>query len=372
MPLTHAERQRRYIEKKKILNIEEYKKKEVIKNKNYYNKLNNNNEEINKENIEKEFIILKPLKKRINPLNKSVISETTVNSYLKSMKNIYKNYTNNDIDEETERELLNILTNKIYNLNKINKEFGFLKNNIYDIIKNNNKEIRNLYSVITRIKTYSKQVKQIYPYIEKNQNIYNEKRENKIVDENIINKMNKLSFEKEDILKILNENNKLTINERLIFGLMTLFPTRRAIDYRRMIITKTKPIDETKMKLKDRNNYYYDKIFYFNITKNKTIQKYDVPFDLDNLIKTKKYDENNYLLLNDKKNKPFTTTELSIFIMKTFKKIYDISISALEIRRLYSTYLKEKIKNKMITDEEHRKICEMMNHSYEENKKYAY
>jgi hypothetical protein len=58
--------------------------------------------------------------------------------------------------------------------------------------------------------------------------------------------------------------------------------------------------------------------------------------------------------------------------MRTFNKIYGISISAVEIRRLYSTYLKEEAKNGNITEEEHRKICEKMNHSYEENKKYAY
>jgi hypothetical protein len=58
--------------------------------------------------------------------------------------------------------------------------------------------------------------------------------------------------------------------------------------------------------------------------------------------------------------------------MKTFNKIYGISISAVEIRRLYSTYLQKEVKNGNITEEKHRIICEMMNHSYEENKKYAY
>ena len=58
--------------------------------------------------------------------------------------------------------------------------------------------------------------------------------------------------------------------------------------------------------------------------------------------------------------------------MKTFNKIYGISISAVEIRRLYSTYLQKEVKNGNISEERHRIICEMMNHSYEENKKYAY
>jgi len=81
--------------------------------------------------------------------------------------------------------------------------------------------------------------------------------------------------------------------------------------------------------------------------------------------------ENKHLLLNND-NKEYSNSCLSIFIMKTFNKIYGISISAVEIRRLYSTYLQKEVKNGNISEERHRIICEMMNHSYEENKKYAY
>ena len=49
--------------------------------------------------------------------------------------------------------------------------------------------------------------------------------------------------------------------------------------------------------------------------------------------------------------------------MKIFTKIYDISISAVELRH----YL---VKHKKLTENEHRNICHLMNHSYEENKKY--
>ena len=58
--------------------------------------------------------------------------------------------------------------------------------------------------------------------------------------------------------------------------------------------------------------------------------------------------------------------------MKLFSKIYDISISAVELRHYYSTYINYLVKHKKINIDEHRKICHMMNHSYEENKKYAY
>jgi hypothetical protein len=58
--------------------------------------------------------------------------------------------------------------------------------------------------------------------------------------------------------------------------------------------------------------------------------------------------------------------------MLVFKKIYKLSISAVEIRRFYCTYLKNLVKDGYMTEQEHRKIAEMMKHSYEENKKYAY
>ena len=58
--------------------------------------------------------------------------------------------------------------------------------------------------------------------------------------------------------------------------------------------------------------------------------------------------------------------------MNTFYKIYNVSISAVEIRRLYATYLKNLAENKLITIREHKDISDMMNHNYEENKKYSY
>lgn len=71
-------------------------------------------------------------------------------------------------------------------------------------------------------------------------------------------------------------------------------------------------------------------------------------------------------------NKQYNSSNLSIHIMRIFSKIYDISISAVELRHYYSTYINYLVKQKELTEKEHRKICDMMNHSYEENKKYAY
>jgi len=380
MALTNAERQKRYRERQLINNKEEYNKKISLKMKKYYRKLKNEdiNDNVN-DNIDdkKEFILipLKPIKKRINPLNKSKLNDKSIELYLKTIKKIYKNYYKKDIDDDN--DLLNVLTNKPYNLDNINTQLQFLKTDLFNVIKDNYKDITILYAVITRIKNFAKQVKELYPYIEQKQNNYNEKRITKTADIIVKHKIDVLSFKKEDILTILSNNNlHLTDPEKLIFALMTLFPTRRPVDYRKMLISDTIPKKENKLKINERNNYYYNKKFYFNVTKNKDIQQFDIPDELDTLINQIIINRNNitdnkHLLLNNDNNE-YSSSSLSIFIMKTFNKIYGISISAVEIRRLYSTYLQKEVKNGNITEEKHRIICEMMNHSYEENKKYAY
>jgi hypothetical protein len=389
MPLTGAERQKRHADKlRETMGEEKYKLFVKNKNKKKYNKLKNNNDDNEDKNEDNEdtkndlkkpefvFIELKPLKKRLNPLKKSKLNDETVKIYLKTIKKIYFNYYKKDLDDDT--DLMNVLTNKPYDLYKLSSQLSFIKTDLRNIIINNHKDISIIYSVITRIKNFAKTVKELYPYVEQKQNEYNSNRTNKTIDATVNHKINILSFNKDNVLNIINNDNlNLTNMEKLIFGLMLLFPTRRPVDYRKMLITDTLPKKETKLKINLRNNYYYNKQFYFNVTKNKDIQNFPVPVELDLLInkviKTNITDNNTnkYLLLNDD-NKQFSTSGLSVFIMKTFKKVFGTAISAVEIRRLYSTYLKKQIMEGIITEEEHRNICYMMNHSFEENKKYAY
>jgi len=151
-----------------------------------------------------------------------------------------------------------------------------------------------------------------------------------------------------------------------------LLPVRRPIDYLRMMIIDKEPLTEDKILIHKRNNYYYNKTFYYNRIKTKEIQKITVPDELDILIKNYINDRISGNLLLDNDNKQYTSSNLSIHIMRIFSKIYDISISAVELRHYYSTYINYLVKQKELSEKEHRKICDMMNHSYEENKKYAY
>ena len=109
-PLTNSERQKRYILKKKLENNNEY----ILKNrlnakKYYYNKIKK--ETINIDNNDNEIIIekLEPIPKRLNPINKSILREETIQNYINIFKIIYKKYYNEDIDNN---ELEKILRNQ--------------------------------------------------------------------------------------------------------------------------------------------------------------------------------------------------------------------------------------------------------------------
>ena len=398
--MTNAERQKKYREKQLLLNRDDYlhiqsqyKKKQYRKK--YKDDINddeddndvkddNKIEEIKevKEPQKTEFILLKPLKKRPTNLNKKIIKDETKKAYIKSLSRIYNNYYHKEISDDLNNELMKLLSVQKYNIKLIKEEFNIIDKDIYNIIKTtpNKADIRNLNAIVSKIRGFTNLIKKLTPYTDYNQRKYVEERSNKVFTPAIKKKYNALSFKKEDIMKNLNNDDlELTSKEKLLYGLFTLFHTRRPVDYNRMLIANEKPKYENRKKIKDRNNYYYDGVFYFYVTKNKQIQKYNVPPELrlliENEIKLRNdIDEENkkYLLLNIN-NKPYIySSKLSCDIMLVFKKIYNLSISAVEIRRFYCTYLKYEVINQHMTEDQHREIAEMMNHSYEENLKYSY
>jgi len=387
MPMTNAERQKKYREKQLLNNRDDYlNTQSQYKKKQYRKKYKDENLDENKDNnlneIKDKFIILKPVKKRPAPLNKKIIKDETKKTYINSLSKIYNSYYHKELTEEFKEELNKLLSIQKYNIKLIKDEFNIIDKDIYNIIKNtsNKADIRNLNSIISKIRGFTNLIKKITPYTNYNQEQYIDRRANKIFTKTIKRKYDTLSFNKDDIIKNLNNDDlDLTSKEKLLYGLFTLFHTRRPVDYNRMLIANEKPKYENRKKIKDRNNYYYDGVFYFYVTKNKQIQKYNVPPELrlliENEIKLRNdIDEENkkYLLLNIN-NKPYIySSKLSCDIMLVFKKIYNLSISAVEIRRFYCTYLKYEVINQHMTEDQHREIAEMMNHSYEENLKYSY
>jgi hypothetical protein len=294
--------------------------------------------------------------------------------YFNTFKKVYKNYTKNDIDEVFQNELLNLLNNKPYNNKLVKDNLIFLKKELIPFIKTLNKnEIQVVYSIITRIKGLSSIVKAIYPYLLEKQMNYQQSRDNITLKDIDKLKYEKISFVKNDVLKILDSDElSLSPYEKLVYALFTLFPVRRPVDYIRMEIISSIPKKEEKKQINERKNYYNNGIFYFNRTKNKEIQSFKIPDELNKIIIDYiKQRDDGALLLNER-NKELLIGTFKTHILKVFNKIYGISYSAVELRHYYSTYINNLVKMKQMTIEEHRKICIMMNHSYEENKKYAY
>ena len=98
MPQTNAEVQRKYNERQKLYNREEYLQKKRDNYKKYYRKKFKDDiepepyEEIKIEEPQEkestEFIILKPLKKRQASLNKTIIKDETKRVYIKSLSRV--------------------------------------------------------------------------------------------------------------------------------------------------------------------------------------------------------------------------------------------------------------------------------------------
>lgn len=348
MVLTNAERQRRYQLKKKEENKEEYllKKREEAKTY-YYKKIKDQEIPIKEEIIKEELPKLEALKKRINPIKKTKLTPETIKQYINVIKNLKLKYDKSSLNEEIIKELILLLNNEKYNITKLNKELLFIKKNLDDIIKNDNTYINKLYGVALRLKYNTVIVKKLYPYVQYKNNKYDIERNQVKANEE---KIKILSFKKEDVLEEI-KNSSLNPDEILIYGLLMLFPTRRIVDYRRMVILKEPPKDKN-------NNYYYNKKFYFYITKNKKEQIYDVPEELDNLINK----QNNYLL-----GKNYNQSSLSKKINVIFNKIYGKSISAREVRHYYATYMDDKYKD----FNERLENSDKMNHSVIQNNKYV-
>lgn len=118
----------------------------------------------------------------------------------------------------------------------------------------------------------------------------------------------------------------------------------------------------------------FDPIIY-SLDLDKLIIKPELQVLIDDEIKLRNdihIDDKNKLLLNNENKYYKYGSNLSRDIMLVFKKIYKLSISAVEIRRFYCTYLKYHVEDGHMTENQHREIAEMMNHTYEENLKYSY
>jgi hypothetical protein len=348
---TKAQKQAEYrLKKRNELGEVEYKKLEAERQRNKYNA---NKPQIIIEKLDENIEIdkLQPLKKRINPISKILLTENSIKTYISTIKIIYNFYTKKILSDDN--EIIKTIISKPYKYKIIKNDFIFLFDNdiLNNIIKNYKSRLDILYGIISRIYGFSSIVKKLTPYVIKINDINKINRSNRIIPENIINNV---SFDKIHIIKKVEEAN-LTNYEKIIAYITLLIPTRRLHDYR-----FTKNIN----KIPNNNinklfNYYYNKNIYIYNTKNKKFDIINIPDEINNLINI--YDEFIF-------GKFYNQSALSKIFSTIMFKIYNIKINATLIRILYATYLRSL--NLSAKDWEEK--AQKMGHSLGENIKYSY
>lgn len=330
MPLTRTEIQRRYRERIRIKNGL------------------NDNKFFNGDFLKPDNI-LKPITKRpYRAITKyKDMTDGSIKSYCNTIKSIHKFYTKYELTDDD--DIIKSIKSLPYNYKNIITMFKYLNDNRYiqDIVVRFKTRLNHIYSIFTHIKGCSTIIKKLYPYYLLYTENYNNSRIDKTIDKSIIDG---LSFNKNDILKKIEETPDLTDKQKLIVLLLMLHPTRRAHDFQHTKIHHCIPDENIDKKF----NYYYDKHIYIYNTKNK--QYYDMKLD-DAIIP---YIDINatYLFGNNK--------QLSSFISNTFEKIYNHRYTAKNIRELYATYNQSLDKRTRIEN------AAAMGHSLLENTLYSY
>jgi hypothetical protein len=227
----------------------------------------------------------------------------------------------------------------------------FTYTTVDEFVEENKYEYKIIYCILSKTGLFEDVKKRLLQHLKQHQAEYEERRKNKALSPN-----HNVDFDKDIII----ENcQKLPPDEKILYALLTLFPTRRAVDYRKMLIVQDHASTQ------DVNFNYYiisEKKFVFNVTKNNELQQFDVPSELHDII-LDNINESPYIL-----GKEYTQSQLSLKIKTILKKIYDSDISATELRRLYATKLTEDCCNYAKREE----IAKKMNHSVMENYKYSY
>ena len=315
------------------------------------------------------------------------LEQSTINIYLEKLNIIHKHLTNTPLSSKLKQELTKLLngnpsiTNYIIlnmpYLNDIEKTIQDLRQ-IYPNDNSFKSYLIPLTVELSHLPTLNNQY-QIITKVAKNINdIVQTKRESNILP-------------KSDEIKIIDLNKNIilsnlkklpNIEDRLIYGLYTLFPSRREDDYRLMRLTYDKNANDL-----DKDFNYLQNLkdgtykFIFNQFKTKKTytknggQIFKVPDDLQAIIteyvNDKQIKENEYLFYSHNNHKELIAqSNFSAKISNTFKKIYGVPISIRFIRKSHATYIyKEEFNNKM-TSAQVKEYREKMAHSANESDNY--
>lgn len=309
------------------------------------------------------------------------ISQSSINDYISKSNIIHRIFTNKILSKSLKVQLINLFNNNDFNEDLILSQMPYINNDIEPTINRLRTEYKNdntfrtyiniLVVITSHLKTLNKSVYQTLTKLNIHlNNVITEKRK-----ENKINKEDEDKIIDLDKSAIIANINKLSnIDDRLIYGLYSLFPARR-LEWRltKLILDETTNINDIQYNYLILKNGKYEIIFnnYKTATTyGKQIFKIDdneLTNILNDYILNTKLLNNDFLFsLKNNKNKVISQSNFSHLISNVFKKVYNIPISIRYLRMSHITYLL----NKNPSIKEMELLAYKMGHSKEEQGLY--
>lgn len=309
------------------------------------------------------------------------ISQSSINDYISKSNIIHRIFTNKTLSKSLKVQLINLFNNNDFNEDLILSQMTYINNNIEPTINTlrtqykNDNTFRNYINILVVITSHLKTLnKSVYQTLTKLNihlnNVITEKRK-----ENKINKEDEDKIIDLDKSAIIANINKLSnIDDKIIYGLYSLFPARR-LEWRltKLILDETTNINDIQYNYLILKNGKYEIIFnnYKTATTyGKQIFKIDdneLTNILNDYILNTKLLNNDFLFsLKNNKNKVISQSNFSHLISNVFKKVYNIPISIRFLRMSHITYLL----NKNPSIKEMELLAYKMGHSKEEQGLY--
>lgn len=273
--------------------------------------------------------------KRENPAVKrdvDELSENTKIAYIGVIKRVYRHFKNEELNEKD--HLLKYLNGEKYNTSYIFKNHSYIIEKAESIFSTFQSDIPHLYSVFSKFKGQITRIaEKLYPFMKAvNKNYVENRGRDVYVNEDAVKKV---SFETE---KVLENMEKLNDDEKLLYALTFLLPTRRLHDYRFMRHTNNADEEIAKTSISQFHSYNWivgGNIMYINYTKNK--QAVIIPLSEN----VKKY----VMVYANKPNNTegwvlganYTPHGLTRKYTKIMEKLYGYNFSPQDIRRIYCT-----------------------------------
>ena len=280
-----------------------------------------------------------PLTKKPKRAKKVELKDITINTYTTKLRAFHKRMTGLPLSQD----IINAIAGDTYDKKAVQTEFKYLYDRIDEIRLKEQKAIGNLCKIFTKITGFVRLIKILTP-AKKLLDRQEEIRRN----ETTIQADKLIAFDKEVLL--LNALKLPKAEDKLLYLLMTLIPTRRLDDYRSMVIGKSSESD---------GNYYENGRMFITetSTKNKKSIIIAIPTEIQELLPS----SGNIL------GKDYSQSALSKHFVKITEAIYKYPITANELRRMFLTT----INNSGASYLQRQEIADAVGNSVSESIKYA-